>query len=91
MVANDQSLAAQQGRTDCLEVIQVELPGTDSQNADAFLNFFSRVVSRPQQAGQSGEQRLDLWSQQTTRVEIRQQVLHGQQGMDFFCRKPETG
>jgi hypothetical protein len=37
----------------------------------------------------SAELSPDLRAQQSPRIEIGQQMLHGQQGMDFLCRKPE--
>ena len=47
----------------------------------------SAVPSRPRQAGEQG---LDLRAEQAAGVEVREEVLHGQQGMDFLGGEPQA-
>ena len=90
MVSNHQSLAAKQGRPNRLKMVEVELPSADSFDSNAPLNFFDGIIGRPEQARQPDEQWLDLWAEQAACVKIRQQMLHGQQGMDFLGGEPES-
>lgn len=53
--------------------------------------FPRRGCLRCRQAGESGEQRLGSAAERATGVEIRQEVLHGQQRMDFLSGEPQTG
>jgi hypothetical protein len=82
--ADDQALPPQERRADGLEVVEVEFAGTDALDADAALQFLGRVVGSTEQAAEAGEQRLDLRPEQAAGVEIREQMLHGQQGVDFL-------
>ena len=90
VVSDDEALAAEQGRADGLEMIEMEFAGADGLDADAALHFLNRVVGGAEQAGEAGEQGLDLRSEQAAGVEVREEVLHGQQGMDFLGGEPQS-
>ena len=90
VVADHQALAAEQGGADRLEMVEMELAGADRLDADAALHFLDRVVGGAEQAGEAGEQGLDLRAEQAAGVEVREEVLHGQQGMDFLGGEPQA-
>lgn len=68
----------------------MQLPGADGQDADALDDFFGRIVRGTDQRRQAREQRLDVRPEQSAGIEVGQQVLHGQQGVDFLGREPQT-
>jgi hypothetical protein len=44
----------------------------------------------PSKAGDPRHQGLDMGTEQAARVQVGEQVLHGQQGMDFLGGKPQA-
>ena len=91
MVADQQALSPQQGGADALEVVQVQFARTDRLDADAALHLLGRVVGAAEQAGEPGEQGPDLRPEQAAGVEVREEMMHGQQRMDFLGAEPQPG
>jgi len=91
MVADEQALSPQQGGADALEMVQVQFARTNRLDADAALHLLGRIVGAAEQAGETGKQGLDLRPEQAAGVEVRQEMMHGQQGMDFLGAEPQAG
>ena len=80
----------EQGGANGLEMVEMEFAGADGLDADAALHFLNGVVGGAKQAGEAGEQGLDLRSEQAAGIEVGEQMLHGEQGMDFLGGEPQA-
>ena len=68
-----------------------DVPRPEREDADALGYLSGRIVGGVDERGQTGEQGLDVRAEQAAGVEVGEQVLHGEQGVDFFGREPEAG
>jgi hypothetical protein len=90
VVADDQALSPQEGRADGLEVVEVKFAGADASGCGCGAAL-PRPGCRQRRAGrEAGEQGLDLRPEQSAGVEVREQMLHGQQRVDFLGREPQA-
>ena len=72
------------------KVVEVELAGADCLDADTALYFLDRIIGGAEQAGEAGEQWLDLRAEQAAGVKVRQEMLHSQQSVDFLGGEPQA-
>lgn len=72
-----QLLAAQQGRADAFEVVELNLALTHAHHQHAAANLLGGVLRRAQQRVESLHQRLDVRRQDAARVQVGEQMLHG--------------
>jgi hypothetical protein len=91
VVFDDEALAAQGGGSNGLKVLKLEAACANGLDADAAGNFGGRVVGGAENVAETGEQGPDVWAEQTAGIQVRQQVLHGEQGVDFFGGEPQAG
>ena len=91
LVVDDQALAAQQGRAHGLEVRQVQLARPHGQHPHTTGHVGRHRGAAAQGLGQALAQRFDVRAQQAAGVQVGQQVLHGQQRVDFFGTEPQAG
>lgn len=91
VVVDQQPAPLQQGRAHGLEVRQVDLARPDGLHADAAHDFGAGVGAHAEQLVQPFYQRRDVRPEQATRIQVGQQVLHRQQGVNLLGREPEPG
>ena len=91
MVGDEQSLAAQEGGADPLELGEIHFSRRHGEDAHPPAHFLGRVVGRAHEAVQAGHQGLHVGTEQAALIEAGEQMLHGQQGVDFPGVEPETG
>jgi hypothetical protein len=71
-------------------VFQLEAAGANGLDADAACDFGGRGVGAAEMC-LAAEQRLDVGAEQAAAVQVGEQVLHGEQGVDFFGAEPQAG
>jgi hypothetical protein len=91
VVFDDEAPAAQGGGADGLEVFELEAARAHGLDADAPGDFGGRVVGAAENAPEPVEQRPDVGAEQAAAVQVGEQVLHCQQGVDFFGAEPQAG
>ena len=90
MIADQQPFSPQQGGADALELLHVQFAGSDRLDANATLHLLGRIVGAAEQAGETGKQGPDLRPEQAAGVELRPEMMHGQQRMDFLGAEPQA-
>jgi hypothetical protein len=86
-----QALAPQQRRADLREVVQRHPALGRGDDLHPLVHLVDRAVVGAEQRGQPGLQRPDVRAEQPAGVQVRQQVLHGDQGVDLRSVEPQPG
>lgn len=91
VVSDRKSLTTQQRRADAFEMGELHAAFADADDQYPLADFFGGVVGRAKQSVQALDQRGDMGGKNSPRIEIGEQVLHGEQGVDLLVGEPHAG
>ncbi len=71
-------------------MFEAETAGADGLDADPAGDLGAGIVGTAQKATEAAEKRLDVRTEQAAAVQVGEQVLHRQEGVDFFRAEPQA-